>query len=71
MNNSTDLDLLDKTDTLLVVETDDDWFIGTVVVDDFTVTIMTGFAGRPKVLHISEIVGVELAEGHPDVEVAA
>jgi hypothetical protein len=59
---------LESTTDLMVVETEEDIFIGALDVDGDEVTIKTGLVGRPKVLHVGEIDAVTPAAEHPDVE---
>jgi hypothetical protein len=54
--------------TLMVVETEDNVWLGTVKREGETLTIYTGFAGRPKVLHLDEVECMTPADEHPDVE---
>ncbi|GAC1594706.1 MAG: hypothetical protein NVS3B21_16990 [Acidimicrobiales bacterium] len=43
---------------LLVVETDDDWFMGSVEVTADCAIVRTGFVGRPTVLALEDIVRI-------------
>ena len=43
---------------LLVVETEDDWFVGTVELLDDGLVIRNGFVGRPTVLRAEEVVRI-------------
>jgi hypothetical protein len=61
---------LRTTDDLLVIETEDDIFLGAVFVKGNKVTLRTGYRGRPKVLDLDEIESVTLASEHPDVVAA-
>lgn len=57
---------------LLVVETEDDAFIGTVeerdiATPDHVLVIRTGYVGAPNVVPVSEVTRICRAERHPDV----
>ena len=52
---------------LMVVETDDDLFLGTVEVRGDALVIRDGFVGRPTLVDINDVVGLTLAYEHPDV----
>jgi hypothetical protein len=49
---------------LLVVETEDDWFLGTVEVLPDVVVVRSGFVGRPVVLRHEDVVRVTPALEH-------
>lgn len=58
---------------LVVVETEDDWFLGTVEVAGEGLIVRSGFVGRPVVLTPEEVVRIvpavefdDLAEFEPD-----
>ena len=55
---------------MLVVETDDDWFVGTVELTADTVIVRSGFVGRPVVLAHEQVMRVapvgEYLNGDPD-----
>lgn len=56
---------------LVVVETDDNWFLGTAEVTPEAVVIRTGFVGRPTLLALEDVVRVVPAAEYldlPDVE---
>lgn len=59
-----------KTDpwNLMVVETEDNVYLGTLDVNDGQVTIRTGMTGRPPVIAVEDVLEVTPAERHPDVE---
>jgi hypothetical protein len=62
------LDLkVETTNELMVVETEDNVYLGTLTRQGNTVKVMTGYAGRPVILEVSEINEVTPAAGHPDV----
>ena len=46
---------------LMVVETDDDWFLGTVELGAGELVIRSGFVGRPVVLLPEDVVRIVLA----------
>jgi hypothetical protein len=52
---------------LLVVETDDDAFLGTVEVGPGTLTVRSGYVGRPVLLNPEEVVSITPADEHDDV----
>ncbi len=52
---------------LMVVETDDDLFLGTVEVRGDALVIRDGFVGRPTLVDVNDVVGLTLAYEHPDV----
>lgn len=57
------------TSEIYVVETDEgDVWLGHIVFGEGTVSVLTGFAGRPKVLDQDEVVSIVPAADHPDVE---
>lgn len=43
---------------LVVVETDDDWFLGTAEVLEIGIVVRNGFAGRPVTLDHDDVVRV-------------
>lgn len=53
---------------LVVVETEDDWFLGTVEVAGETLIVRSGFVGRPVVLAVEEVVRIVPAAEHLDEE---
>ncbi len=55
-----------------VVETDRTWYLGTLAVDvkRETVTVYTGYTGRPPVLRTADLQELVLADEHPDVAAA-
>lgn len=61
-----DMDLT-STETLMVVETDDELLLGTVEVNGDEVTIRNGLPGRPKIVSRHDIESAVPAERHPDV----
>jgi hypothetical protein len=52
---------------LVVVETDDDWFLGTAEVTPDAVVIRTGFVGRPTLLALEDVVRVVPAAEYLDL----
>ena len=57
---------------LVVVETEDDAFIGTVeevgiATPDHTLILRTGYVGHPRYIPIHEVVRIVRADEHPDV----
>ena len=52
----------------VVVETEDDWYLGTIRVSAGMATIYTGRTGRPPVLDMEDIESVTPVEEHPHVE---
>ncbi len=55
----------------VVIETEDDHYLGTITVDREAVTVHTGFVGRPPVVPVADIESIVPAEQHPLVSVAA
>lgn len=55
---------------LVVVETDDDWFLGTVEVTQDALIVRNGFVGRPTVLAHEDVVRVAPVEEYLDVDEA-
>jgi hypothetical protein len=53
---------------LLVVETEDDWFLGTVEVLTDVLVVRSGFVGRPVVLRHEAVVRVTPALEHESPE---
>ena len=53
---------------IVVVETEDDIFLGTAEVVDGHLVIRSGYVGRPVVLTALDVVSVVPAQGHPEVE---
>lgn len=51
---------------LMVVETEDDWFLGTVEVAGETLIVRSGFVGRPVVLAVEEVLRIVPAAEHVD-----
>ncbi len=68
--NIDDLALFDE--AFAVIETDRSWYLGTLAVDAErnTVTVYTGYTGRPPVLHADDVQDVVLAHDHPHVTAA-
>ena len=57
------------TSEIFVVETTDgEVLLGHLVYGDDTVSVLTGFAGRPTVLAADEVESITPAALHPDVE---
>jgi hypothetical protein len=55
------------TPELQVIETEDNVYLGTLTRTGDEVKVKTGYAGRPVILHVSEIDAVTPAEQHADV----
>ncbi|MGZ4745693.1 MAG: hypothetical protein ACXVYY_01285 [Oryzihumus sp.] len=56
-------------DVLHVVETEDDRWLGALdITKDGRLRVVTGRRGHPVVLELCEVVSIEPADGHPDVE---
>ena len=54
---------------LFVVETEKAFYLGCPFVHDSDhIVVMTGRVGNPPVVHIDDVISVELAEGHALVE---
>ena len=53
---------------VVVVETEDDAYLGTAEVQDGHLVVRSGHRGHPVVLLLSEVLSVIPAQGHPDVE---
>lgn len=53
---------------LLVLETEGDAYLGTAEVVGDTLVVRSGFAGRPTILSVTEVLLVMLAADHPLVE---
>ncbi|MDB5876465.1 MAG: hypothetical protein JWQ07_5907 [Ramlibacter sp.] len=51
---------------LMVVETEDDWFLGTVELTADGLAVRNGFVGRPRVLAPEEVLRVVPAAGYLD-----
>lgn len=53
---------------LLVIETDDDAYLGTVeVARGGQLIVRSGYVGRPVVLAADDVVALTTADAHPDV----
>jgi hypothetical protein len=59
-----------STNDLMVVETEDDIFLGTLEVNGETVKVKTGLPGRPTILRLDDIEDLTPAIDHPDVVMA-
>jgi hypothetical protein len=53
---------------LLVVETEDDQFLGTAAVDGDSLVIRPGYVGRPVRVPLTDVIRVTLAAEHDDIE---
>jgi len=53
---------------LVVVETEDDHFLGTAEVVDGTLIVRPGYVGRPLRVPLAEVLRITLATEHEDVE---
>lgn len=53
---------------LLVVESEDDAWIGTAEVVDTSLVIRSGFRGHPVVVPLEDVEGITLASERDDVE---
>jgi hypothetical protein len=51
----------------MVVETEDDWFLGTAEMVDGTIVVRSGFVGRPVVLEAESVQSIVPAQCHPSV----
>lgn len=56
---------------LVVVETDDDWYLGTAEVTPEALIVRTGFVGRPTVLAHEDVVRVVAAVEYLDTDESA
>ena len=65
--NGTTINMHFGSGELMVVETDDDLFLGTVEVRGDALVIRDGFVGRPTLVDVNDVVGLTLAYEHPDV----
>lgn len=56
----------------VVIETENSWYLGTLDVDsrNGTVTVYTGYTGRPPVIRFDEVQDVVRADRHPAVAAA-
>jgi formylmethanofuran dehydrogenase subunit C len=54
---------------LVVVETEDDWFLGTAEMNDGQVIVRNGYVGRPTILAVEDIERVIPAAEHDDVTI--
>lgn len=52
----------------VVVETDNDWYLGTLRLHAGRVTVYTGYTGRPPVIDVLDIESVTAAADHAAVE---
>ena len=52
---------------IVVVETEDDWFLGTAEMADGTIVVRSGFVGRPVVLDAELVQSIIPAQQHPSV----
>lgn len=57
-------------DLLMVIETDNNAYLGVPDIQNDWVIVRTGLRGRPVVLHEYDIVSCTPAVGHPDVVMA-
>jgi len=53
---------------IVVVETEDDWFLGTAELTLDAIVVRSGFVGRPTVLSHEDVVRVVPAWEHADLE---
>ena len=53
---------------IVVVETEDDRFLGSAEVVGEQLVIRSGFVGRPLVVDLAEVERITLVDDHPDVE---
>ena len=57
------------TPRLFVIETETALYLGCPFVHDNNhIVVMTGLVGNPPIVHINDVISVELAEGHALVE---
>ena len=54
---------------LVVVETEDDQFLGTAQVVDDCLVIRPGYVGRPRRVPVADVIRVTLASEHDAVDV--
>lgn len=52
---------------IVVVETEDDWYLGTAEMTDGAVIVRNGYVGRPVVLDVNDIQSIIPAQLHPGV----
>jgi len=52
---------------IVVVETEDDWFLGTAEIAGDTFIVRSDFAGRPVIVDAEAVQGIIPAQGHPNV----
>jgi hypothetical protein len=55
---------------IVVVETEEDVFLGTAEVSDGHVVVRSGYVGRPVVLPLPRVRRVTPADEHPDTQVS-
>lgn len=65
--NGTTINMHFGSGELMVVETDDDLFLGTVEVRGDALVIRDGFVGPPTLVDVNDVVGLTLAYEHLDV----
>ena len=53
---------------LLVIETEDDAYLGTAQVDGDTLVVRSGYVGRPIVVAVTDVLRITVASDHPLVE---
>ena len=53
---------------LVVIETEDDQFLGTAEVDDDCLVIRPGYVGRPLRVPLADVIRLTLASEHDAVE---
>lgn len=51
---------------IVVVETEDDWFLGTAEMTEGSIVVRSGYVGRPVVLDADEVQSIIPAQQHPD-----
>ena len=54
--------------SLMVVETEDDIYLGTAEITEDGIVVRNGYVGRPVVVPATEVMSIIPAQGHPDVE---
>jgi hypothetical protein len=53
---------------IVVVETDEDWFLGTAEAMEGSIVVRSGYVGRPVIVAAAEVLSIIPAQQHPDVE---
>jgi hypothetical protein len=53
---------------IVVIETDEDLFLGTCEIADGNAIVRSGYVGRPVLIPIEDIESITPATDHPDVQ---